>query len=382
MNKNIFWIYVLSALVYFGQGIGSLPSQAFFFYLKETLGMDAQKIMWIGSLIGLAWLVKPLWGYLIDTFSISKRIWMLVSISLSFGLTVLLGFMTALPLIILGMTLLSWSGAIRDVAIDGIMCVQGKKHQITGKIQSIQWMAITAASILTGVIGGWLADHTTYQICYLLLLPFFAIMFYIAWQYRENDVNTNIKTSFITSMLLLFKDKNLMLVCAFLFLYNFSPSIGTPLMFVQRDEFGWSKTFMGLLGTIGAIASVAGAWLYYHFSKQIDIKVWLKRAVYIGSATTLAYLWYTPITCIIYDILFSVMGMFLMLMVMDFMARESKHGLEAITFSLLCSVTNLTGTLNGFVGGWLLPIVGLKWLIIISASTSFLCLPLIKRLKI
>jgi MFS family permease len=382
MNKNILWIYILSALVYFSQGIGSLPGTAFFFYLKETLHFDEQKIMWLGSLVGLAWLVKPLWGYIIDTWGFSKRTWMLLSIALSLIFTLLLGFITALPFIILGMILISWSGAIRDVAIDGIMCVQGKKHHITGKIQSIQWIAITVAGILTGFVGGWLADHSTYQNCYLILVPFYILMLFIASKYNETMTDKASKLKFWDSMKTLFKDKNLLLACGFLFLYNFSPAIGTPLTFIQRDTFHWSKTWIGTLGTLGAIASVFGAWLYYHFSKQLDLKVWLIRSVWIGASTTLCYLWYTPVTCVIYDIVFSVIGMFLTLMVLDFMARESKTGMEAMAFALLCSITNLTSTLNGFVGGWLFPIVGLKWLIIISASTSFLCLPLIKRLKI
>jgi MFS family permease len=389
MNSNIFWLYAISILVYFGQGIASLPGTAFFFYLKETLHFDEQKIMYLGSLVGLAWLVKPIWGYLIDSLGISKKIWLLISISLSLILTLSLGFLTALPVIVGAMILLSWSGAVRDVTVDGMMCVQGKKHNITGKIQSLQWMAITIASILTGFSGGWLADHASYQTCYLILVPFFILMLFMASKYTDVDVTYNIKRIGITparefylSMKELFKDKNLLLACGFLFLYNFSPAIGTPLAFIQRDTFHWSKTFMGTLGTIGAIASVFGAWLYYHFSKRLDLKVWLVRSVWIGASTTLCYLWFTPITCIIYDVVFSVIGMFLTLMVLDFMARESKTGMEAMAFALLCSITNLTSTLNGFVGGWLFPIVGLKWLIIISAFTSFLCLPLIKRLKI
>ena len=113
-----------------------------------------------------------------------------------------------------------------------------------------------------------------------------------------------------------------------------------------------------------------------------DLKVWLYRAVWIGAITTLCYLYYTPFTCILYDVVFSVMGMFLTLMILDLMARESKIGYEAMCFALLCSITNLTSTLNGFIGGLLLPIVGLKTLIIISAGCSFACLPLISRLKL
>jgi hypothetical protein len=67
---------------------------------------------------------------------------------------------------------------------------------------------------------------------------------------------------------------------------------------------------------------------------------------------------------------------------LDFFARKSKNGLECVTFALLTSVSNITGTLNSLVGGFLFPIVGLQWLIIVSSVTSFLCLPLLKKIRI
>lgn len=382
MNKNILWVYILSALIFFGRGLSDLPSSAFFFYMKETLHYDEQKIMWLGSIISLAWCVKPGFGYFVDAWGFSKKTWIIGSIILGAVTTLTLGFISSLPFVILVMTLLSTSQAIANISVDGVMCCVGKQFGITGKIQSIQWGAITLAGILTGVVGGWLSDHTTYQNCYLMLLPVYAIMLFVTLKYTDSNVRSDIKLSFIDSIKKIFTDKNMILVCAFLFLWNFSPSFGTPLSFIQRDTFHWSRTFMGVLSTISAIGAVAGAWIYWHVSKKLDLRKCLYWAVGLGATTSLAYLYYTPVSCIVYDILFSIAGMFTTLLILDFMARESKLNMETMTFALLCSVTNLTGTLNSFVGGWLFPIVGLKWLIIISASTSFLCLPLIKRLKI
>jgi hypothetical protein len=73
--------------------------------------------------------------------------------------------------------------------------------------------------------------------------------------------------------------------------------------------------------------------------------------------------------------------MFIFLMVMDFMARNTIKGLEATSFAFLCSVSNLSLVASTLSGAVLLPRLGLKWLIIISSATSFLCLPLIKKIK-
>jgi predicted MFS family arabinose efflux permease len=167
----------------------------------------------------------------------------------------------------------------------------------------------------------------------------------------------------------------------FVFLYRFSPSIGTPLFFIQRDNFGWSKVWIGWLATISTIFGIVGSLVYYRYSKEINIKKWLFWSVFVGAITTLSYLYYTPVSAVAYDIIYSLIGMFIFLMTMDFMARNSVKGLEATSFALLCSFSNLALVASNLSGAILLPKIGLNWLIIISALTSFFCLPLINKIE-
>ena len=171
-----------------------------------------------------------------------------------------------------------------------------------------------------------------------------------------------------------------MVICLFIFLYKYSPSFGTPLFFIQRDVFKWGKIWIGALATIGMVFQISGALLYYRFSQKIKLKKWLYFSVFFGALTTLSYLYYTPVTAVIYDVIYSFIGMFIFLLVMDFMARNTLKGLEATSFALLCSVNNLAQTTSDLSGAILLPVTGLKWLIILSALTSFLCLFLIDKI--
>jgi predicted MFS family arabinose efflux permease len=380
VKNNLRWMFILTAVIYLSQGLGGLPSLAFTFYLKETLGFDEQKLMYIGSMIGLAWLVKPILGMIITSF-LTKRAWIIISLLTTIAVSCAFGFVSSLPIVIGLMILLSTAGAFRDVATDGLSCVIGKKYDCTGKLQSVAWGAITVASILTGFVGGWLSEFIPFPTIYLTLIPFYVIILGVVSRFKE-DTDDTPKVKLFEALKELAKDKNMLLVCVFLFLYSFSPSIGTPLFYIQRDVFGWSRTWIGMLGTIGAAASVLGTLWYYHYSKRLDLKLWLTVGVFINVVCTLCYLYFTPITCVIYDIVFSVISIIFTLLTLDFMARTTKPGMESISFALLCSITNLAGTCNGFVGGYLFPIVGLKWLIIISAFSSLLCLPLIRRLKV
>ena len=386
MNKKLLWLYILSAGIYATQGFEGVVGLPLLFYLKETLHFTPQKIMFITSITTLPWLIKPLFGYLIDEY-FSKKGWIIfsllgsLSISLYFGLSPFL----SLPIIIVISTLGSYFTATRDIANDGLACVEGKESNTCDIFQNVQWTAITLAGIFTSLASGYIADHLSYKFAYLCLIPIYFILLFILSQYRTIKQERPPKTGLLTSIVSykeLFTNKSFLLGCLFIFLFNFNPSIGTPLLFIQRDVFKWSGTFLGIIGAVSSVVSIIGSIIYYKISKRLNIKKVLFWSVFVGAITTLCYLYFTPVSAIIYSCLFSVIGMFVFLNVMTLMARSTISGKESTSFALLCSVNNLAGTCGTLLGAWLFPLVGLQLLIIISALTTFICLPLIKHLKI
>ncbi len=340
--------------------------------------------MVISSIVTFAWLVKPVIGYVVDNF-LSKRGWIFISLVLSTAFVLILG-LNHMPLAILVAFLLIHSAfaAFRDVSADGIMCVEGKKYNATGRIQSIQWMSISVATLLTGIGGGYIAEKWGYKAGFLWLIPFYAVAGVFAYFYKAGDeareAQPKAPTTLLRDLKKIFGDKRLLIAGLFIFLYRYSPSFGTPLFFIQRDTFKWSKLWIGSLGTLATIFTIAGALLYYKFSQKINIKKWLYASVFLGAITTLSYLYYTPVTAIIYDVAYGLVGMFIFLMLLDFMARNSVKGLEAASFALLCSLSNLALVTSNLSGAFLLPMIGLNGLIILSSLTSFLCLFLIKKI--
>jgi len=338
--------------------------------------------MVINSVIISAWLVKPVIGYIIDNF-FTKKAWIFVSVALDIFSVCLIGILN-LPIFTLVALLLfnSANSAFRDVSADGIMCIEGKRYQATGKIQSIQWISISISGLFTGVLGGYIAQKWNYKVAFLLLIPIYLLVAFIALFYKPApQAQPEDKKHIFAHLGQLFKDKNLLIVAAFIFLYKYSPSFGTPLFFIQRDVFKWDKLWIGSLASISTVFEIAGALLYYKFSNRLQIKKWLFYSVFLGALTTLTYLVYTPITAIIYNVIYSFIGMFIFLMVMDFMARSTTKGFEATSFAFLCSISNLALTASNLSGAYLLPKIGLPSLIIISSLTSFLCLPLIGKIK-
>jgi hypothetical protein len=267
------------------------------------------------------------------------------------------------------------------VAVDGIMCVEGKKYNATGRIQSVQWISISIAGLLTGIGGGIIAEKWGYQAGFLALIPVYLAVGIPAYFYQEEKtLPDKTRSALFSDLKKLFAHKKILIVGLFIFLYKYSPSFGTPLFFIQRDSFKWGKVWIGGLGTISTVFGIIGSLVYYKVSQKINIRKWLFISVFLGAVTSLSYLYYTPVTAVIYDILYSLIGMFIFLMVMDFMARSTIKGLEATSFALLCSFSNLALVTSNLSGAFLLPILGLKWLIVLSSLTSFLCLPLINKI--
>lgn len=380
-NKKLplFW---LLAVTYFLQGIEGLPGQSMFIYLKNVLKFSPSQVMYLGVVTSLAWLVKPIWGMLIDSLG-TKKLWYGVALIGSLILSLILGLSTPLFIwIVIFLTLSSLFASIRDISSDGLMVCSGKENNNTGQLQAIQWISLTGAGVLVGVGGGWIAEHVSYKVGFLYLIPLYLIAFYILSRSSTGaTVNTTVPKPGIKDYLKLLQHKEFLWVCLFLFLYKFSPSFGTPLSYKMRDVFHWSEQFIGNLGAISSCISICGAIVYFKISKKIDIKKWLIFSIIFGGIVTLSYLYYTAFTALLYTIIYSFIDMVLFLLIMDFMAKETIDGLEATSFALLCSISNLAGTASTLTGAYLLPKVGLNTLIWISSITTFLCLFVLPKIK-
>lgn len=375
------FLYALSALIYFTQGIGSLPSQALFYYLRETLGMAVSTIMMLGSITSIPWMVKPLYGLLSDRFPIfgyRRKAYIILSGILSVIACLLLGLspFVSVGLLITLLALDSLGGAIKDVAVDGLMVEEGKRTGLTGKIQSIQWGTLALAQVLTGVAGGYIAEHFSYKMAYLIVGLFPLAIIALAMRYRETKATPLIahKRSILTDAKNWFKNRQFVLTTLFLFCLWFSPATGTPILDRMRGELALSKVWIGWLSTIGSMAGICGAVLYFKFAQQLNIRRWLVAAVLISAVSTLAYLWLTPTTVLWYAIVFGLSTQFAHLVLMDLMARSCPEGSEATTFALVCSVVNFGTFCSNIAGAKLFGLFGYNGLIIISSLFTFLCL--------
>ena len=384
-NKNILYLYLLIGGVFGIQSLEGLPGSAISFYFKETLHLNASAMMYISAIISLVWFVKFIWGYLLDNIA-TPKFWMILSVLISLGTSLYFGLnqVIVLPLLVGMMLFNSWAEALRSTGAGGLTCSEGKCYDNTGKLQSIREGSQIAIGILTGVAGGAIAQYTSYHFGFLCLIPFYLTLLLIVCLYKPTE-KIRTKSSFVDTVKSykeVFMNKQFLWICLILFLYNFNPSFGTPLWFKMRDEFHFSKMFFGILDSLSATTALLGVAFYFKYSKKLDLKKWIRTSIFIGASTSLAYLYFTRYTAVVYSLVFSVVGAFISLIILDFMAQSSIKGKEAVSFAVLCSITNLSGTCSLLTGAWLFPKIGLTILIILSAVTSFICLPFLKHIQL
>jgi len=70
-----------------------------------------------------------------------------------------------------------------DVIVDALMVEKGQPLGLTGRFQSIQWAAANAALLLTGVLGGYVAEERLQSVAFALCGVLWVFAFAVAWRY-------------------------------------------------------------------------------------------------------------------------------------------------------------------------------------------------------
>src|SRR5262249_47344678 len=163
-------------------------------------------------------------------------------------------------------------------------------------------------------------------------------------------------------------------VAGFLFFWNFSPSLGTPLLYYETDVLRFSKVFIGALGALSNAAGMLGALLFFAYCREIPLDRLLYVAVALGVAATLGFVGLVgPTSGVLLFFLFGTISQITHLAVLDLAARSCPVHAEGTVFALLMSSLNVGRTGSTFVGGWLYDHWGFLPLIVVSASFTALC---------
>ena len=379
---------VLFAVVYFAQGMIYLPDQVVAIVFKER-GLSAGQLAAFAWITTIPWFIKPLYGMLSDfvpLFGTRRRSYFLIMSSMAALSALAVSLMPRAPYPALAaVIILLWLGVgFTDVLTDALMVEHGKPLGLTGAFQSVQWGALSAASILVGVGGGYLAEHRAFAGAFGLVACFPIVSLLMAtFVVREPPARPNLEGFGETWSAVrdAFGRRDLWAVAAFIFFWAFSPSFGPAFFYYETDTLGFSQTFIGMLSSLGAASSILGAWAYARLARAFSLKRLIVWSIGAGAVSTLAYLLYRgSVSAVVITVVFGAVGMTTQLALLDLAAKACPAHAEATFFALLMSVYNLGMRSAEWTGANLYDWVGYTPLVLISTAftaAAWLLVPLV-----
>lgn len=185
---------ILFAIVYFAQGMAALPNQVIAISFKDQ-GLEADDVAAFFLLASIPWFIKPLYGLISDfvpLFGQRRKSYLIITSALACmaGLVAGLSANYSYWELALLYTIMGFGLAYNDVLTDALMVEKGKLSGMTGAFQSVQWTAITAASIIVGLLGGYFAEYRQLQAAFMVAAMFPLIVLLMAGFFvREKRIN-------------------------------------------------------------------------------------------------------------------------------------------------------------------------------------------------
>lgn len=380
---------VLFAIVYFSQGMWYLPVQTITISLKDR-GLLSSQVATFFAITTVPWLIKPIYGLLSDFVPLlgyHRKSYLLLTSATAGAAGLVLGLVGdhsywRMATFFTGMA----AGlAFTDVLVDALMVENGKPMGLTGAFQSVQWAAITTASILVGELGGYLAEHRRLHAVFFIAACFPLVsLLMTAFFVRERPAREGTKEFWTTwaAIRAALREREIWIVGGFILFWTFSPSFGPAFLYYQTDVLHFSQQFIGHLAALAAVAGVVGAFIYAPLSRRMRLTRIINLAIGAGVAGTLAYLLYRGVwSALIIDISFGCVGMITQLAFLDLAAKSCPRHIEATFFALLMSIYNGGTQISQVVGARLYDSLGYTPLVLISTAftaAAWFLVPLVR----
>jgi predicted MFS family arabinose efflux permease len=282
--------------------------------------------------------------------------------------------------------------AISSTLCGGILVENGQRLHESGTFVNQQWLWFNIAAMAAAVLGGQLVEHLSpagalHGAAAIVAVAPLVVIVGTLLLVPEKKVSVNIagmKDTF-ESLKASFRRRELWLIAGFLFLYNFSPGLSTPLYFTMTDSLHFSQAYIGILGSIASAGWVLGALLYRRFLGELTLKKLLNLSIVLGTLTTAAFvLLSSEASAAIIYFCWGFAAMLAMVASLTLAADYCPPRAEGFAFAVLMSVSNLASSAADNVGSFLYTHMfdhNVRPLVLISAAVTafaFVLVPLLR----
>lgn len=404
MKNRSPWLWVPT--LYFAEGLPYFIVNTISVVILKDLGMDNSRLALLTSLIGLPWLVKPLWSPFVDIFK-SKR-WWIVTMQLCMAVAVGLLALT-LPasspftwtLILFVIT--GFASASHDISADGFYMIgldQGQQSAFVGIRNTFYRIAMVFGQGVLVVLAAWLQDRTgsvarAWRITLLITsLILAAVTVYHAFLLPRpaEDRSAGQKSArevlaeFLEAFRSFFTKPGIVLTMFFLLLYRLPEAFSVKLIYPFFSDatsvggLGLGKEAFGMVyGTAGVIALLVGGILGgWDISRRglrrcllpMALSLALPCVVYLFMALVQPSSIWTVGACVVFDQFGYGYGFTAYTV---YMMRFAEGPLKTSHYAICTGFMALSMLLPGAVAGYLqeaLGYVGFYWMVMISCLAT------------
>lgn len=388
--------YAFFAVNYVAQGLAGLAYEPVSYLLKDGLGLGPAQAAVFVSWMTFPLTVKPLFGLLTDllpwagrrraphlaaTAALTAAAW------LSLAALGRPSYGAALALLVL----VNVGTVLADVVCDGVMVERGRALGKTASYQATQIGALYLTLVVTGLGGGWLAAHASYRTAFLIAAAFPLLIAASALWIEEKPGATMQETAArgVAGLKTLAADGRARAIALGIFLFSFTPFLGTAQFYYQAEHLKLSPLFIGGLATAGGLAGLAGAALFARLAGGAwDSARVARLSVLVGAPLSLLYVFYSSAAAVlVLTVVFGATGVLFRLAWMDLAARACPEGAEATSYAFFMAVFNLAAMLSNMAGGALYaklsasvgPWGAMVTLSLIGSVATVACWPLLSR---
>jgi MFS family permease len=363
-------------------------------------GEGNARITMFSALLAIPWSLKPLYGLISDFIPIAgsrRRSYLILA-----ALASIVGLLTiyfapqsaGTPMALLGWLLVpTVAVAFSDVVTDALLVEKAQPRNLTGTLQAVQWGCMYGATMLTGTLGGYLSEHHSESLGFLICAALATITLLLAL-FGAKETGPRVRApagEFLAALGRAVRTPGLVSVAGFLFLWNFNPFSNAVLYLHMTRALGFSEQFYGHTVSLLAGASMVACVAYSLYCRRIGMMRLVKASIVLGVVSTLAYGFLNGKTsAVAVTIGVGLVYMTATLIQLDLAARICSVEVAGTIFATLMALENLANASSTALGGWLYEWACERWgshisfliVVAVGASTTAACwllLPLLSN---
>ena len=317
------------------------------------------------ALLAVPWTIKPIFGLLSDfvpLFGSRRRNYLLLANGLAALSLLVLAFVPLSPgsqWMLLALLLpTTMAIALGDVIVDALMVEKGQPLGLTGRFQSIQWAAANAALLLTGVLGGYVAEKHLQSLAFggCAVLWLFALA--VTWAYARDDHGEHLDATSLretgAALLGVLRDPLFLAVCALLTLWSFNPVWGSVLYVHMTEDLSFSEQQFGNITSAFFLGSLIGSIGYGFYCRSVRLSRLLHFSIIAAIVSNAVYWQLNSLSsAYVVSVIAGAAYMTGTLIQLDLTARIIPARAAATVFATVMALTNFAGSASEAFGGWL-----------------------------